>query len=187
MFSALVDDYITLLKSQNTIHNLYSKSAYGHLPFHIQDCYHIANICKKASCVIDLGSGAGLPSVILAIRNSHQHVIAIESKIKKQDFLCQVKDVLKLENLEVYRGDIQHFETHRSNVAEFYTAKAFAPKNDVIKMVKKMSHNNTKLVIPMSENQVQILKSNEKGYIREVLYEERMYYYYVQSITRRRP
>ena len=159
--SSAIDQYITLLKAQNKITNLFSKSAYDHLPFHIQDSCHIAALTKDEPCVIDLGSGSGLPSVICAIENKKQRVIAIESKKKKQQFLELVKHQLQLDNFEVYPEDIQHFISHRHDISGAYTAKALAPKEKVIKLVNKMVKTSAKLIIPMSENQIKIMGEEE--------------------------
>ena len=92
-----IRDYIGLLKDQNEVMNLYSKKSYDKMEFHIQDCVNIAEMITNHECkVVDLGSGAGLPSIIISIMNPLNQVTAMESSQKKAKFLLDVKEKLNL-------------------------------------------------------------------------------------------
>ena len=63
--------YITLLKEYNQTTNIYSKTAYNKLEFLIEDCNQLAKLITNTNQhVLDIGSGSGLPSVIIAIVNN---------------------------------------------------------------------------------------------------------------------
>jgi 16S rRNA (guanine527-N7)-methyltransferase len=83
----LIDRYIALLKEYNEHTNIYSKKAYDKLDFHIQDCITLANLIgNQTISVVDFGSGSGLPSIIIAISNPNNQVVAVESKSRKSVF-----------------------------------------------------------------------------------------------------
>ena len=97
-----VKRYIELLKEYNEKVNIYSKKAYDKLDFHIQDCINIAKLIGNEKIkVMDVGSGAGLPAVIMAILNHKNEVTAVESKSRKTNFLEIVKKELALDNLVI--------------------------------------------------------------------------------------
>ena len=153
--TATINKYIDLLKEYNQQVNIYSKKAYHHLDFHIQDSINIAKYVSELGAlkVIDLGSGSGLPSAINAIINPKIHCIALESKEKKRTFLFHVKHHLNLTNYEIFEGDIQRFASLKNSHSDCYTAKAFAPIDKVIKTVKKLTKKPTKVIVPISHHQ----------------------------------
>ena len=91
-----VEAYVRELLRYNERTNVYSKSAYQHLPFHVQDSValgqHIAADARSGGGVLDLGSGSGLPSAVLACVLPELPVYAVESKSRKTRFLSQACD-----------------------------------------------------------------------------------------------
>ncbi|MBT5988097.1 16S rRNA (guanine(527)-N(7))-methyltransferase RsmG [bacterium] len=143
--------YIELLKEYNEKVNIYSKKAYDKLDFHIQDCINIAKLIgNKKIKVMDVGSGAGLPAVIMAILNHKNEVTAVESKSRKTNFLEIVKKELALDNLMILNKDIN---TLKGQEVEVFTAKAFAKPMDAIRIIGSIAPKKTKLIIPISEKQ----------------------------------
>ena len=89
MFDKLVSVKISEFKSHllkyNEHTNIYSKKSYHLLDMHIQDSLNLAELTSGTLCHVDMGSGSGLPGVIMAIASSAS-IICIESKEKKRDF-----------------------------------------------------------------------------------------------------
>ena len=103
---------------------------------HFADSAQLATVLPKNIHIIDLGSGAGFPGVVLAILG--WHVTCIESIGKKVSFLTAVQEELKLENLEIYHGRVEDFIRHLpANSSNFvFTARAFAPLVKILDYVK---------------------------------------------------
>jgi 16S rRNA (guanine527-N7)-methyltransferase len=94
------DLYGRLLAEWNGKMNLVSKSSLADIRRrHMDDSAQLADHIPRGATVIDLGSGAGFPAVILAVLGFE--VIAIESVGKKCRFLEEVKKKLDLPNLTV--------------------------------------------------------------------------------------
>ncbi len=74
--------YVEELLRYNERTNVYSKSAYDKLPFHLADSLELAQIIAESSprAVLDLGSGSGLPSLLIACVMPSTTVFAVESK-----------------------------------------------------------------------------------------------------------
>ena len=162
-YSSAISRYIALLKRYNQHTNIYSAKAYDHLPFHIENCQELATIIgDETHTIVDMGSGSGLPAIILAICLSNSSVFAVESKSRKTRFLTQVKNDLNLTNLTVINEDINVVIHNKTLKPSIITAKAFAPYNKVIQLSQKMVSQKkrplqTTLYIPMSELQYKTL------------------------------
>jgi len=149
-----IEAYINELKIYNEHTNIYSKKAYDKLPFHIEDGITLSMLLPEdVKQIVDFGSGSGLPAVILSITKPNTHVIAIESKSKKTNFLCKVKETLNLENLTIVNMDINEYLKKSQPCPEVITAKAFAHIDKTSTIINKADVRNTTLWVPISENQ----------------------------------
>lgn len=104
---------------------------------HFADSAQLADIMPRDVNVIDLGSGAGFPGVVLAILG--WNVVCIESIGKKASFLEEVKKQLNLDNLTIYNGRVESFvpalPRDKKNIV--FTARAFAPLIKILDYVAK--------------------------------------------------
>ena len=133
--------YEKLLTEWNGRMNLVAKSTLGDLRGrHINDSAQLAKYIPKDKTVIDMGSGAGFPAVVLAILG--YKVIAIESIGKKCRFLETLKKELGLPNLEIINDRVENAvpgilngkaagpigQKIKPKSTDFvFTARAFAP------------------------------------------------------------
>lgn len=120
--------YENLLKEWSTKMNLVAPSTLTDVQSrHIQDSAQLAKYIPKDINIIDLGSGAGFPGVVLAIMG--WNVTCIESISKKTRFLSELKQKLDLPNLTVVNDRIENFLSKTPvNAGNFvFTARAFAP------------------------------------------------------------
>jgi len=149
-----INAYIELLKEQNQKSNLYSAKAYDRLQYHIKDSSNIAEIIgNKPATVFDLGSGSGLPSIIIAILNPLNHIFAVESRAKKASFLELAQKHLSLENFCAINKSAQEFIRNTEIKPDFFTAKAFAPYPKIFAMTNKQKMKPCKIIIPISKLQ----------------------------------
>jgi len=66
----------------------------------------VARVAPGARTVLDVGSGAGLPGVVLAVRLPGVRVVLSERRRKRASFLALVVGQLGLDNAEVEHGDV---------------------------------------------------------------------------------
>ena len=104
----LLEEYETFLISWNRTHNLISRSQTTFLKEHIQDSLAISS--KLQRCLVDLGSGGGLPGIPIAIANPEKTVILVESNTKKSAFLLNATGRLGLKNTQVINERIEKID-----------------------------------------------------------------------------
>jgi len=99
--------YLRLIEKWNRIHNLTAvRDPNKMLSHHILDSLSVSPYVK-AKNLLDVGSGAGLPGVPLAIINPHLRVTLTDSNKKKAAFQQQVVIELGLTNVAVLSGRVE--------------------------------------------------------------------------------
>ncbi len=92
---------------------------------HVFNCLALASLAPAGATVADLGSGAGLPGLVLAIGRPDLALTLVEPLQRRTAFLDEVVDELGLENVRVYRGRAE--ELHGGDRFDVVTARALAP------------------------------------------------------------
>ncbi|PHS71621.1 MAG: 16S rRNA (guanine(527)-N(7))-methyltransferase RsmG [Methylophaga sp.] len=121
--------YVELLAKWNKVYNLTSVRDEGEMiSRHILDSLAILPFLSGTS-MLDVGSGAGLPGIPVAIARPDLAVTLLDSNSKKTRFLQQVKAELALSNLSVVHSRIEHAELPRFSMV---TARAFSTIDNII-------------------------------------------------------
>jgi 16S rRNA (guanine527-N7)-methyltransferase len=91
---------------------------------HILDGLSIVNYFQDSKNICDVGSGMGVPAIILAIALPTINITALDSNHKKTSFLLQVKIELGLKNLTVVNSRVELFKPITK--FDIITSRAFA-------------------------------------------------------------
>lgn len=91
---------------------------------HILNCGVIGEAFESGWSVADIGSGAGLPGVPLALARPDLHVTLIEPLLKRATYLTEVVEQLRLDNVAVVRG---RAEEQPGATYDAVTSRAVAP------------------------------------------------------------
>ena len=139
-----LSEYKKILLKENETMNLIGKSTINYLDErHLLDCIQIVKyLPHHEKSVMDLGTGAGLPGIILSIigfKNLH----LVEKSPKKSSFLENCKLRLGL-NYVVHNKSVS--EITNLNV-DYITARAFASIEKIISMTKKIINKKTKFIL----------------------------------------
>ena len=89
---------------------------------HIANCIPITTIIPQGVRVVDIGSGAGLPGVVIALARPDLKVTLVEPLQRRVDFLNEIVAELSLD-IEVIRGRAERVKKQ----FEVVTARAVAP------------------------------------------------------------
>ncbi|WP_165164732.1 16S rRNA (guanine(527)-N(7))-methyltransferase RsmG [Corynebacterium qintianiae] len=91
---------------------------------HLLNCAVISEAFDEGCSVADIGSGAGLPGIPLAIARPDLHVTLIEPLLKRSTYLGEVVEELGLDNVTVVRG---RAEEQGRALFDAVTSRAVAP------------------------------------------------------------
>lgn len=122
--------YLDNLLLWNNAYNLTAiKSEKEALVKHIIDCLALAStLTNSPKSVLDIGTGAGLPSLILAVVFDDWQVVALDSNSKKIRFIRQMIAELDLPNVTAVASRIEDFE----GCFDVITSRAFASLSDFV-------------------------------------------------------
>ena len=137
-------EYKKILIKENEFMNLIGKSTIGDLDErHFLDCIQIVKYLPHyEKSLMDIGTGAGLPGIIMSIIG-YENLHLVEKSPKKSSFLEKCKYRLGL-NYVVHNKSIS--EISNLNV-DFITARAFASIEKIISMTKKIINKQTKFIL----------------------------------------
>ncbi|MFQ6745111.1 MAG: 16S rRNA (guanine(527)-N(7))-methyltransferase RsmG [Alphaproteobacteria bacterium] len=133
--------YANMLREWSERMNLVAPSTLNDIENrHIADSAQLADVLPKDVNIIDLGSGAGFPGIVLAIMG--WNVVCIESIGKKVSFLNAVKTELNLTNLTIYHGRVEDYVRHLPAKSDkfVFTARAFASLVKIMDYVAKTKY-----------------------------------------------
>ena len=91
---------------------------------HLLNSGVVAELAPSAGELVDVGSGAGLPGLVLAMLLPQVHVVLVEAMTRRTTFLTECVNALNLSNVEVRRGRSE--EMVGLLAADVVTARAVA-------------------------------------------------------------
>lgn len=162
---AKLERYIALLLAGMTHQNLIAESTRDQVwSRHIADSAQLLPFAKNATDGpwIDLGSGAGLPGIVVAIL-SGRPVMLVESRRKRIDFLSEVTADLSLAHVSIFGGRV---ETVPSARAAIISARAYAPLPRLLDSAIHLSTEKTLWLLPKgrnAENELEAVRPTWQG------------------------
>jgi 16S rRNA (guanine527-N7)-methyltransferase len=126
---------------------------------HILNCAALTELIEDGQSIIDIGSGAGLPGIVLAILKPNSKVTLIEPMQRRTDFLTQVKNDLGLTNVEILRGRAEGQKV----TAQIVTSRAVAPLDKLLDWSWPLVQKGGKVLAIKGEKAQEELENAQKG------------------------
>ena len=143
MLSSLLA-YIDLLKKWNSAYNLLGGNELATLVSrHILDSLSVSPYLV-GNLIVDIGAGAGLPGIPLAIFNPEKQFVLIDSNGKKTRFMFQAKIQLGLDNITIENCRIEHYQSPQQ--VDMVMCRAFSTLADALTMLQPIFSEECKLL-----------------------------------------
>lgn len=170
---AKLDQFVALLRFENSQQNLVSKASLEHVwQRHIVDSLqlldHVPRGTLDGGLWLDLGSGAGLPGLPVALACPDLEIWMIESRKRRIEWLAAAVKDLALPNCHVVGSRLELVETRAAAVI---SARAFAPLGKLIDLSARFSTRSTLWLLPKGRSGAQEL-SEQPRRIRNMFHVE---------------
>lgn len=136
-----LESYVGLLAKWNQIHNLTAIRKPADMRVqHLLDCLAVVaplqrQLDNTPARVLDVGSGAGLPGVVLAVAVPELQVTCVDAVAKKAAFVTQVAAELGLKNL---RAEHARVEQLRLPPFDVVTSRALGSLRDLVRLTRPL-------------------------------------------------
>jgi 16S rRNA (guanine527-N7)-methyltransferase len=129
-------EYLALLEKWNKVHNLTAvRDPEEMVTLHLLDSLSVLPHIGTGR-LLDVGSGAGLPGVVLALTRPDLRVTTMDSSHKKASFMRQAKAVMGLDNLEVVCGRVEEFKP--AHKFEMIISRAFSEIAEFLRLTRHL-------------------------------------------------
>jgi 16S rRNA (guanine527-N7)-methyltransferase len=154
----LLLQYTDLIEKWNKTYNLTAiKGKQNILIHHILDSLSILKFLGDKQQILDIGTGAGLPAVVIAIMTNNK-VVAVDKVSKKTRFLQFVKAELKLNNLTIINDKVENLDLK----FDIITSRAFAQIDKTFELSGHLLAKNAKYLLMKGNNWQQEQVNNVK-------------------------
>lgn len=133
-------EYVLLLHKWNQIHNLTSiRDPLQMISKHIIDSLAISSYLQGPN-ILDVGTGAGLPGIPLALTHPHYHFALLDSNGKKTRFLTHVIQTLMISNVNIIPLRVEKY--HPEHCFNTIVSRAFSQLNEFLHKTKHLCCEN---------------------------------------------
>ena len=134
--------YLALLQKWNKVYNLTAvRDPLEMVTLHLLDSLSVLPYINSKN-VLDVGSGGGLPGIVLAICKPELQVTTIDTVQKKVIFMRQVKGELGLDNLTPVHARVENFKPDET--FELIISRAFSEIGLFLSLTKHLIADNGK-------------------------------------------
>jgi 16S rRNA (guanine527-N7)-methyltransferase len=156
-----IERYIAALRTENVLQNLVAKPTLDIVwQRHIADSAQLLiHVSRETGLWLDLGTGAGLPGLVIAMMWPEMPVILVESRKRRVDWLNRMVEELAL---SACRVEGQRLESVESVPVSVISARAFAPLPRLLDLSARFSTGSTTYLLPKGRSAAQELQALPK-------------------------
>jgi len=169
-----VQKYKEHLFKWNKIHNLTGAKDEKTLDEFIYDAVFPITFLPKVESLMDIGTGAGFPGMILAFGLPNVHVTLVEPLSKRASFLQFIKADLKLDNVTVVKKRVEQMP---SQIYDIITSRAVTDTKMLLNLSKNFRDSHSLLLFykgekvfdevedVLEEMQHKVIETNNRHYL----------------------
>jgi 16S rRNA (guanine527-N7)-methyltransferase len=166
-----VQKYKAHLLKWNKTHNLTGARDEQTLDDFIYDAVYPVKFLPKCDTLLDIGTGAGFPGMILAMALKNTKVTLAEPLTKRASFLQFIKADLGLNNVNVVKKRVEEIEPM---IFDLVTSRAVTDTDMLLELSKNFRDQHTQILFYKGENvynevpdnmEYEIIKTNNRHYL----------------------
>jgi len=116
LFFTRIEKFKTLLKQWGKVHNLTASLKDDQIDQNIIDSLYPLKFIENFETLLDVGTGAGYPGMLLAIAKPNSSITLVEPRAKRVAFLNFVKNSLELNNVIVVENRVENIPNQNYDI-----------------------------------------------------------------------
>ena len=175
-FQKRVDFFVKNILEWNKIHNLTGAKTAESVKENILDSVLPLDKIDKFQRVLDIGTGAGFPGLIIAMLYPNTEITLVEPRVKRVSFLTFIKNSLKLKKVKIVPKRVEDFN---DKSYDLITSRAVTDTEQLINLSKHLSNKDSKYLFykgSFVENEIK----NIKDYL--IFTENKRRYLYIKEV-----
>jgi len=179
MKSEKFDRYSTLLMEWNRVHNLTGAKSRDEIFTNIEDSLYPTKFIDKPSSILDVGSGAGFPGLILGIAYPNARVVLCEPRNKRASFLKFVAMELGLDNISVVKKRV---EDYSDSAFELISSRAVTNTKMLLDLTSHLQNSDTKYLFYKGEKLFDELEIIDSSIDYDIITQGKRNYLYIKKV-----
>ena len=168
-----VQKYKEHLHKWNKVHNLTGARDNNTLDNFIYDAVFPVSFLPKVKTLMDIGTGAGFPGMILAFALPDTHVTLVEPLVKRASFLQFIKADLNLSNVTVVKKRVEQMEPQ---IFELITSRAVTDTKMLLKLSEAFRDEKTKFLFYKGEKVFDEVRDGVKDMKHKIIERQNRHY-----------
>jgi 16S rRNA (guanine527-N7)-methyltransferase len=171
--------FTELLLEWNKIHNLTGAKTPLEVEKNIEDSFFPTTFIEKPSSILDVGTGAGFPGMILAIAYPDVKVVLCEPRKKRASFLKYVAMELELSNVEVVKKRVEDYENEPFSLI---SSRAVTDTKMLLDLTFHLQNESTKFLFYKGEQVFSELEAVDSRLDYDIIEKNQRNYLYIKGL-----
>jgi len=174
------DRFIELLLEWNRVHNLTGAKSSQEIYANIEDSLYPIKFIDKPQSILDVGTGAGFPGLILAIAYPNAKVVLCEPRNKRASFLKFVAIQLGLNNITVIKKRV---EDYSDRAFELISSRAVTNTKMLLNLTAHLQNSDTKYLFYKGEQLFNELEDIDSSMDYDIINQGKRNYLYIKRLN----
>ena len=173
-----LEDFASLLHEWNQIHNLTGAKTIDAIYVNIVDSLYPLTFIAKPTTLLDVGTGAGFPGLVLAIALPKTEVVLAEPLKKRVSFLKYAAIDLELSNVKVEAKRVENVE---HEAFDLISSRAVTNTKLLLDLTKNISDNKTEYLFYKGSRVFDEIEDVQHQLIYDIVQKNQRNYLWVTS------
>ena len=174
-----LDKFTNILLEWNKIHNLTGAKTEIDVEKNITDSLFPITFIQNPTSILDVGTGAGFPGLILAIAYPHTTTVLCEPRKKRASFLKYVAMDLELTNVEVVKKRVEEYS---GDAFGLISSRAVTDTKMLLKLTQHLQDKDTQFLFYKGEQLFNELESVDTKLDYDIIEKNKRNYLYIKGL-----
>ncbi len=170
--------FTNILLEWNQIHNLTGAKTIAEIEANIQDSIYPSKFIDRPNSILDVGTGAGFPGLILAITYPNAKVVLCEPRKKRASFLKYVAMELELKNVTVIKKRVEEYQ---DEPFELISSRAVTNTKILLNLTQHLSTSKTRYLFYKGEQVFNEVEDITSDINYDIIKREKRNYLYIKA------